>query len=82
MHIFKRIHNGDTTLEDMEKEQIELKRNLGHIKQGAPKNRSREQEKTINNMKNLYDSREKVFNGYAKKMSRNIYDSKQKGTGL
>ena len=55
------------------------------MKQGTPKNRSREQEKTINNVKNLYDSREKVvqlFNDYAKNMSRNIYDSKQKGTGL
>ena len=85
MHVFKITHNGDTTLEDIEKEQIELKRDLGHIKQGSPKNRSREQEKTINNMKNLYDSREKVFqllNDFAKKMSRNIYDSKQKGTGL
>ena len=82
MHIFKSIHNGNTTLEDIEKEQIELKRNLGHIKQGYPKNRSKEQEKTINNIKNLYDSREKIvqlFNDYAKNMSRNIYDSKQKG---
>ena len=85
MHIFKSIHNGNTTLEDIEKEQIELKRDLGNIKQGYPKNRSKEQEKTVNNIKNLYDSREKVaqlFNDYAKNMSRNIYDSKQKGTGL
>ena len=85
MHIFKSIHNGNTTLEDTEKEQIGLKRNLGHIKQGYPKNRSKEQEKTINNIKNLYDSREKIvqlFNDYAKNMSINIYDSKQKGTRL
>ena len=85
MHIFKSIHNDNTTLEDIEKEQIELKRDLGHIKQGYPKNRSKEQEKTKNNIKNLYDSREKVvqlFKDYAKNMSKNIYDSKQKGTGL
>ena len=85
MHIFKSIHNDNTTLEDIEKEQIELKRDLGHIKQGYPKNRSKEQEKTKNNIKNLYDSREKVvqlFNDYAKNMSKNIYDSKQKRTGL
>ena len=62
MHIFKSIHNGNTPLEGKEKEQIELKRDLGHIKQGYPKNRSKEQEKTINNIKNLYDSREKLFN--------------------
>ena len=53
MHILKNMHNGNVTLEDIEKEQIELKRDLGHIKQGSPKNRSREQEKTINNIINL-----------------------------
>ena len=37
MHIFKSIHNDDTTLENIEKEQIELKRNIAHIKQGNPK---------------------------------------------
>ena len=85
MHIFKSIHKGETTLEDIEKEQIKLKRDLGHVKQGSPKNRSREQDKTINNIKNLYESREKIvqlFNDYAKNMSKTIYDSKQKGTGL
>ena len=38
----------------------------------------------INIVKNLYNSREEVvrmFNDYAKNMSRNIYESKQ-GTGL
>ena len=59
MHIFKSIHNGNATLEDIEKEQIELKRDLGHIKQGYLKNRSKEQEKTINNIKDLHDLREK-----------------------
>ena len=85
MNIFKSIHNDNTTLEDIEKDQIELKRDLGHIKQGNPKNRSEEQEKTINNIKNLYDSRENVvqlFNDYAKNMSRNIYDLKQERIGL
>ena len=42
-HIFKRIHNGDISLEDIEKEQIKFKRNLTNIKQGNPKNRSKEQ---------------------------------------
>ena len=76
MHIFKSIHNGNTSLEGIEKEQIELKRDLGQIKQGYPKNRSREQEKTINNIKNRYDSREKVvqlFNDYAKNLHLEIF---------
>ena len=85
MHIFKSIHKGDITLEDIEKEKIELKRNLVHINQGNPKKKSDEQKKTVDNIKNLHDSREKIiqlFNNYARNMSKNIYDSKQKGTGL
>ena len=84
LHVFKGIHNGDMPLEDVEKEQIKLKSDLGHIRQGNPNNRSKEQNNVINNVTNLYESREKVvqmFNNYAKHMSRNIYKLKQ-GTGL
>ena len=80
MHIFKSTHNGDISLEDIEKEQIKFKRNLANIKQGNPKNRSKEQQKTINNATNLYNSRQevvKMFNDYAKNMSKSIYKSKQ-----
>ena len=48
------------------------------------KNRSEEQTNVINNVTNLYESREKVvqmFNNYAKNRSRNIYESKYR-TGL
>ena len=54
-----------------------------HIKTEDQK--SEEQKKTIDNIKNLYNSREeviKMFNDYARNVSRNIYDSKQEGTGL
>ena len=67
MHIFKSINNGDIPLEDIEKEQIELKKDLGRINQGDPKDKL----KVV-----------KMFNDYAWNMSRNIYDSKQEGTGL
>ena len=79
------MHNGDVSLEDIEEEQIKFKRNLTNIKQGNPKNRSKEQQQTINNATNPYNTKQevvKVFNDYAKNMSRNIYESKQKGTGL
>ena len=85
MHIFKSIHNGDITLEDIEQEQIELKRYLAHINQGNLKKKSEKEKKTADNIKNLHDSREKIiqlFNDYDKTMSRNIHDSEQKGTGL
>ena len=81
MHIFKNIHNGDITLEDIEKEQIELKKDLDHMKPGHRKDESPEQKK----IKNLYNSREEVvpmFNDYAKNMSKYIYESKQEGAGL
>ena len=85
LHIFQSIHNADIPLEDIKKEQIELKRDLGRIKQGEARDKSEEQKKTIDNIKNLYNSREevvKMFNDYARKMSRNIFDSTQEGTGL
>ena len=69
MHSFKSIPNGDITLEDIEKDQIGLKKDLGRIKQGDPKDKSPEHKKTINNIKNLFNSREDVvrmFNDYAK----------------
>ena len=83
--IFKITHDGDIPLEDVENEQIKLKSELGYIKQGNPRNRSVEQEKTINKIENLYNSREEIvemFNNYARNISRNIYDAKQEGTGL
>ena len=75
LHIFKSIHHGDIPLEDIENEQIEIKRYLGRINQGDPRDKSEEQKKTIDNIKNLYNSREevvKMFNDYARNMSRNI----------
>ena len=47
LQIFKYIYNGDATLESVEKEQIELKRDLGCIKQGDPRDKSEEQKKAI-----------------------------------
>ena len=44
MHIFKSIYKGDIPLE---KEQIELRKDLGRTKQGDPKDKSPEQKKTI-----------------------------------
>ena len=43
LHIFISIYNGDAPLEDIEKEQIEFKRDLGRIKQGDPRDKSEEQ---------------------------------------
>ena len=84
LHIFKSIYNGSVPLEDVEKEQIETERDFNRIKQGDPKHRSDEQKKTINNVKNLFESRQKVaqmFNDYPREKSKHIYESKL-GKGL
>ena len=85
--VFKDIYDGNITLESVENEQRKLskKLELGYIKQENPRDKSEEQKKTIDNIKNLYNSREevaKMSNDYARNMSRNIYDSKQERTGL
>ena len=45
LRTFKSIHDGDIPLEDVEKEQKELKRDLGRIKQGDPRDKSEEQKR-------------------------------------
>ena len=57
MHIFKRIYYGDISLEDVKKEQIELKKDLGRIKKTDPKDKSPKQKNTVNNIRNIYNSR-------------------------
>ena len=64
---------------------MELKRDLGRIKQGEPRDKPEEQKKTTDNIKNLYNSRQEdveMLNDYARNISRNIYDSKQERTGF
>ena len=61
---------------------------FGQIKWRHPKHKSEMQFYTIKNVKNLYDSRQKIidlFNSYSKIRSEAIYKSKQnetKGKGL
>ena len=79
MHIFKSIYVGDSTLEDVEEEQIKLNSDLGHVNQGPPRYKTFEQLDIIEEVRDLCNSREKViqmFNDYSKNMSRNIYESK------
>ena len=45
MHILKSIYKGGITIEDVVKEQIELGKDLGRIKQGDPKDKSPEQKR-------------------------------------
>ena len=85
MNIFKNVHSGDKTLEHIEQEQNKLKKEINIIKQGNPKNRSEKQQETIDNIENLYKSRQEVvnmFNDCAKNVSKSIYKAKHEGKGL
>ena len=79
------IHSGDKTLEDIEQEQNKFKKEIAIIKQGNPKKRSEKQQEEIDNIENLYKSRQEVvnmFNNYAKNVSKSIHEAKHERKGL
>ena len=86
--LFKKIRDGDISLEMAEEDQKKFKRKFGQIKSGNPDHKSDKQLYAIKNVKNLYDSRQKIidlFNSYSKIRSEALYKSKQnetKGKGL
>ena len=60
-----------------------FKREFCQIKSGNPDHKSGKQLHTIKNVKNLYDSRQKIidlFNSYSKIRSEALYESKQNET--
>ena len=79
---------GDISLEMIEEDQEKFKREFSQIKSGNPKHKSDMQLYTIRNVKNLYDSRQKIIdllNNNSKIKSEPIYRSKQaetEGRGL
>ena len=56
------ILNGEKTLQQVEKEQEDFKKDLNEIVAGNPKYKSEKQSYTIKNVRNLYDSRQKIIN--------------------
>ena len=80
----KKIKNGNISLQKAEEEQKQFKLKLNEITMRNPKTKSKYQLDAIKNVRNLYDSRQKVidfFNEFAKIRSQAIYEIKQ-GTGL
>ena len=71
-----------------EEDQKKFKREFGPIKSGNPDHKSDKQLYTIKNVKNIYESRQKIidlFNSYSKIRSDANYNAKQtdtKGKGL
>ena len=76
--------NGDTTIEKTEKDQNQFKSKLNEITTGNPRHKSIKQLDIIKNVKNLYNSRQKVIdllNDYTKIKSEAMYKAKRR-TGL
>ena len=76
--LLKEIRNGDISLKMVKKYQKNLKRKLDQIKSGNPKHESGKQLHTIENVKNLFDSRQKtidLFDDYSKIKYESIYRS-------
>ena len=86
--LFNKMRDRDVSLEMTEEDQEKFRKEFGQIKSGNPKHKSEMQLYTIKNVKNLYDSRQKIidlFNNYSKIKSEPIYRSKHdetKGKGL
>ena len=83
MYIYGHMKNGDTTLQQVEKQQKDFKKELNEIKSGNPKYKSSSQLYIIENVKNLYNSRQKIIdllNDNSRIRSEAINKSKQNET--
>ena len=83
MHICNEVKYGNDSIEKIEEDQKQFKSKLNEITTGNPK-KSKDQLYTIKDIKNLYNSRDKVIklnNDYAKIISEFMYKTKQ-GIGL
>ena len=61
MHTYNQLKNGDKTLQHVEKEKGNFKKDLNEITSGNPKHKSDSQLYTIKNVKNLYNSRQIII---------------------
>ena len=78
MHIFNEVKYGNDSIEKIEEDQKQFKSKLNEITTGNPK-KSKDQLYTIKDIKNLYNSRDKVIklnNDYAKIISEVMYKTK------
>ena len=84
MCIYNEIKNGNISIEKIEQNQNQSKSKLNEITIGNLNHKSKNQLHVIKNIKNLYNSRDKViklYNDYDKIISEAMYKTKQ-GTGI
>ena len=87
MYIYGQMKKGDITLQQVEKQQKDFKKELNKITSGNPKHKSNSQLYVMENAKNLYNSRQKIIdllNDNSRIRSEAIYEANKKtaGTGL
>ena len=78
-YTYDQLKNDKTTLQLVEEEQKDFKKYLNEIVKGNPEHKSDKQLYAIKNIKNLYDSRQKIINllkDNSKIKSEAIYKSK------
>ena len=61
MYIYGQMKKGDITLQQVEKQQKDFKKELNKITSGNPKHKSNSQLYVMENAKNLYNSRQKII---------------------
>ena len=61
MHIFNKIISGYKTIKKLEEDQKQFKLDLNEITRRNPKKKTEDQMKPIKNIKNLYESRQKII---------------------
>ena len=79
-HVYNQIKKGNITLTQLEEKQRKFKSELGQIKSGNPDHKSEKQSYTIENVKNLYNLRQKIIdlrNNNSKIRSEAIYKAKK-----
>ena len=84
MYIYNEIKKGNMSTEKIKEDQKQFKSKVNEITIRNPKHKAKDQLDTIKNIKNLYNSRDKIiklYNDYAKIITEAIYKTKQ-GTGL
>ena len=61
MYTYNQLKNGEKTLQQVEEEQLDFKKDLNETNSGNPKHKSDKQLHTIKNVKNLCGSRQKNY---------------------
>ena len=83
MYTYDQLKNGDISLQQVEKKEKDFEKELNEVTLANPKHKSNSQLYVIENVKNLYNSRQKnidLLNDNAKIRSEAIYKSKQNVT--